>query len=190
MKPKIYIAAPFFNLPQNQIVVAIESALDSNSFPYYSPRIHSGSAYMTPEQRKDPKAWEPVFKSNTDELDRCDLMIAVIEYAMPDTQSVTLNTWEIGQGGGNPVKLEVPDSGVVWEMGAFHHMGKPIVAFHSSGAKKLNLMLSHSCNGFIRGFDQLKQFLTCPYSTDPGSALISAHFNWDSVLQSHEDEVE
>jgi len=212
MKPRVYVASPFFNGAQIAIVEEIQQVLEKNEFPYYSPRIHSGSLDFTPEQRKDPKAWEPVFKSNVDELHRCDLMIAVVEYAMPCSATnplfpeykarefltvgvegnIMLGTGKVKKSyqiKEPRLELEVPDSGVVWEMGYWKansdskagrgYLKRPIVAYHSSETKQLNLMISHSVDGILLGKAALHDFFR---STESDSFKgVEYHFNWSVV---------
>jgi len=205
-KPRVFIASPLFNPPQIEIIHRIETLLENNGFPFYSARLHSGSAGMTAEQRNDPEAWVPVFRSNVEGLEECHMMIAVIEYALPrvsQNAAIPIAGEQQGMGIGIPylvgnggftlrnVKtlIEVPDAGTVWEMGWFHRAGKPTVAFHTSGAKKLNLMMSHSCDGFIRGWDKLEQFLAGPTTVfDP--RVVPTHFNWSAAAKVYGDEVE
>ena len=60
-KPKVYIAGPFFNEPQTDLICKIQRILRQQGYPYYSPMLDSGSADLTPEQKKDPASWKPVF---------------------------------------------------------------------------------------------------------------------------------
>lgn len=161
-KPKVFIASPLFNPPQIEIIEKIEALLEKNGYEYYSARKHSGSDKMTPEQRKDLRAWDPVFDSNEQGLNECRVMIAVLEYALPEGEALTLSRMfaepddlycEIREC------VELPDAGTVWEAGYHRAQGKLVVGFHTDQAKHLNLMLSHGCDGLIKGWDNLKQFI-------------------------------
>jgi nucleoside 2-deoxyribosyltransferase len=162
-KPKVFIASPLFNKPQVEIIHRIESMLAASGFEFYSARMHSGSADMTPEQRKDPKAWDPIMASNLRGLDECEAMIAVVEYAMPKGHNLCLHrSAELGKSD-KPLRVELPDAGTIWEMGYHRAQGKPIVAFHSiKQPDQLNLMLSHGICGVVTGWDDLAQFIQGP----------------------------
>jgi hypothetical protein len=134
--PKVYIAGPFFNDPQREIIARIEDLLTSMSIGFYSPRLHSGSADFTPEQRKDPKCWQRIYESNVKQMHVCGIVLAVIEYALPPNCGL----YSIGNyepvpplvirkdlpGGRERVttftaqtfgRVEIPDLGTAWEMG-------------------------------------------------------------------------
>lgn len=50
------------------------------------------------------------------------------------------------------------DPGTVWEMGFAFSYGKPTIAWSLVPGRKLNLMLSESCEGFINGMGDMKRF--------------------------------
>ncbi len=170
-RPRIFIASPLFNGPQHAILDRIEGLLEQNGYDYYSARKHSGSDRMTPEERRDIDAWNPVFDSNEQGLDQCRVCIAVLEYALPENRNMCLCTWKPGDHpsgyvmDGDPLFVELPDAGTVWETGYLRAQGKLIIGFHSTKrAKHLNLMLTHGCDGLISGFDNLALFLRGPQS--------------------------
>jgi nucleoside 2-deoxyribosyltransferase len=161
--PLCFIASPLFNPPQLEIISHIEGLLEGAGYRYYSARKHSGSDKMTPEQRKDLRAWDPVFQSNIDGLNRADFGIAVLEYALPDNQGMLI-VQDASPGieyrfHEKSLRVELPDAGTVWEMGYLAAQGKPVIGFHTDKAKHLNLMLSHGVAGLVLGYDALAQFL-------------------------------
>lgn len=162
-KPKIYIAAPFFNAAQIMVVQTIESTLANNEFSYYSPRLHSGSDKLTPEERKDRNAWMQVITSNIAAMESCSAMIAVLEFAMPDelrlvpAKYANVGKWNVLP---NVQPVELPDTGVVFEMGYMYARYKPIFGYHSTKIpSELNLMLSHTVMGILTGQEALNGFL-------------------------------
>jgi len=162
MKPKVFIASPLFNEPQIEIIAKIEDLLTKYGYKYYSARKHSGSDKMTPEQRKDIHAWDPVFNSNEQGLNECRVMIAVLEYALPDCTyfgSLYSPCVEPFGPGTQFTPIELPDAGTVWECGYHRAQGKLVLGFHQDKAKHLNLMLTHGCDGMIRGWENLECFL-------------------------------
>jgi nucleoside 2-deoxyribosyltransferase len=174
----VYIAGPFFNLAQVLIIARIEAWLSQAGHSFYSPRLHSGSAALSQEEKRDPKAWDPVFASNVYHLYNCGLLLAVVEWAMPEYQALHLcqlsqqrdaelpRSWEIRN------KVELPDSGTVWEMGFVrgwnaaaqfytegHEPRIPIIGFHSSKLPaQLNLMLVKGVHGNLTGWDAFEKF--------------------------------
>ena len=84
----IYIAAPFFNEAQVELVDAIEQALDLNGIEYYSPRSEGVLMNMSPEEKKARMKY--IFDKNVQMLNECDTVVAVIDNY--DTGTV----WEIG----------------------------------------------------------------------------------------------
>jgi nucleoside 2-deoxyribosyltransferase len=160
---KTYIAAPLFNESQIEIISSIEQILSSRGIDYYSPRIHSGSHLMNDEDRKNTDAWKAVFDSNVKALYDCEIMIAVLEYAMPKDRCLALICWYMAGKYRMYMRewkeIELPDTGTVWEMGLFKALNKPVIGYHTNEAKQMNLMLTHSCEGFIKGLDQLEKFV-------------------------------
>ena len=194
-KPKIYIAGPFFNLAQIDVIDAIEYLCSLHGFPYYSPRKHSGSADIPQEHRKDPKVWSHVIESNKLQLDVCDLIIAVLDYKLPADTEMCQVQWDLSSGhilSDAIVKyaytVEIPDSGTVWEMGYAFALGKPILGYVSGEKPKaLNLMLSHTMRGVVSGTDRLAYFLESynPVVARPVDELL---FDWKAV-ESHKGDV-
>lgn len=127
MKPMVYLAGPFFNPAQTELIADLEITLESRDFPYYSPRIHSGSHLLSEDARRDPAAWQPVFQKNYEALLTCGVLLAVTQYAMPRDHKLAICKQE-GMGFADapyhllPIKtgLEIPDSGTVWEIGAVY----------------------------------------------------------------------
>lgn len=180
MKPRIYIAAPFFNSEQVRIVAMIEGLIKSFDFPFYSPRLDSGSRLLSPEDRKIREKWQPVLHSNIDELDKADLILAVLEYAMPQGYSLFAGRSHIDVVG-EMKKLELPDNGVVFECGYAYARGKSIIGFHSTKPlDEMNLMLSHTMSGHITGFEDLARFLQ-PGINEYGED--ASTMNWNYVQQ-------
>lgn len=176
----VYIAAPFFNSAQLEIVQTIEQYLDASNIRYYSPRIHSGSALLTTEQKKDFDAWTPVLQSNIRALHDCHVMIAVLEYAFPKGVGLSIvdsrRFTENGTIDWIPTHLELPDNGVVFEVGYLHALNglreatyakssvyghrTPIIGFHTEkGLEEMNLMLSHTIDGMICGYSDLHSYI-------------------------------
>lgn len=84
----IYIAAPFFNATQIELVDSIEQTFDLFDMEYYSPRSEGVLMNMTPEEKKSRMKY--IFDKNVEMLNKADTIVAVIDNY--DTGTV----WEIG----------------------------------------------------------------------------------------------
>lgn len=187
-KPKVYVAGPFFNQPQIDMICRIQGILTRLGYSYYSPRTDSGSADLTPEQKKDPKAWDPIFDSNLRELHSCKLMIACLSYPLPLHDG--LFSVHLGEGGLVEVgaRVEIPDAGTVFELGyrkalSRSQMGLTTVGFIlGEKPEKLNLMLMKGHQGLICGYAKLEKFLSeqkDKRDTGPSDSL----YDWSAVYQ-------
>ena len=182
----IYIAGPFFNSVQIEIIERIESILTSNGFSYYSPRLDSGSHLLTAEQKKVRKNWDHIFESNIQALHRCKAGIFCLGYPHPwplalhvtrpfsEEECAELIARMNAPQYGKPILLakdatiarigrevELPDSGTVFEMGYMCALKKPRIGFHPDNTPdKLNLMLTHGLDGIVLGWENLSQFLS------------------------------
>ncbi len=158
-KPKVYIAGPLFNSQQVEILKRIEETLSSYEYSIYRPRLDSGSHLMSLEEKKDYNKWTPIFNRNEEEIHSCDILLAVLEYPMPRGNKLGIYR-EDGDTIVPLVKsIEIPDSGTVWEMGAARALGKLVIGFYPTKENnKINLMLSHGCDGMIVGWRNLKGF--------------------------------
>lgn len=73
----IYIAAPFFNESQVELVEAIESTLRFNAIEFYSPRSEGVLMNMTPDEKKARMKY--IFDKNIEMLNAADTIVAVID---------------------------------------------------------------------------------------------------------------
>lgn len=185
---KVYVAGPFFNEPQVAMISRIQDILTKLEYPYYSPRLDSGSADLTPEQRKDPKAWDPVFDSNLRQLHSCKLMVACLSYPLAPQEG--LYNLRVGEGGsvtGIGPRVEIPDSGTVFELGYRKMLSRTQTGLVTVGfilgerPEKLNLMLMKGHQGLLCGYAKLEQFLTVLEPSQPGA--YTGHYDWSAVYQ-------
>ena len=125
---KTYIAGPFFNEIQLDIIKRIEAALDAGSHAYFSPRSDGNLGAMRPEERAS--AAKRVYQSNITNMKRCEVMVAVLD------------------GG---------DVGTSFEMGYFNTLRdvgfqKTLITVTDSG-KALNVMLAEGTNAHVFDID-------------------------------------
>lgn len=161
----IYIAAPFFNEKQLNMVRGIEDLLHDRadlirgSVPftidrltptYFSPRLGNHALEMNATISRGEKPSQAskaaVFKDNVEHLQIADLVIAVIDDR---------------------------DTGTIWEMGYFagHHglrdPDRPIVITVTGNDYGMNLMLALSIDAHCKGLPRLKEALDI--LLEPGS---------------------
>ena len=123
----IYIAAPFFNKEQVEVVEKIKSVLIDLNIPFFSPKDELGiveGKLTTFDER------EKVFRGNVSGMRSSKLSISVIDDF---------------------------DKGVLWEMGFLFANHIPIIAYSNVLGRGLNLMLQQSVIYFSNGFDDLKE---------------------------------
>ena len=137
---KVYIAAPFFNLEQLEVVMKIELLLDEKGIEYFSPRSEGTLVKMSPEERKEHMG--EMFRSNVDHMDWCTHCVAVIDDY---------------------------DTGTVWEMGYLYATHKKIVTF-SNNYHGINVMLNESivfhCVAYPAIIDGLKGMERPEYTSE------------------------
>ncbi len=170
---KVFIASPLFNTPQHAILDHIEGLCEQRGLKYYSARKDSEPFVPKGDEKKNPAAWDKVFDNNEEGLQESWLMIAVLDYALPEHFQIgkgfNVHHTEYGVKMSEFLPLSLPDSGTVWEMGYFRGLKKTVVGFHPTRkADDLNLMLTHGCDGLISGFHALEQFFQYP---DRGSSM-------------------
>jgi len=129
---KIYIASPFFNDEQLDLVKSIERSLDSSMTEYFSPRSFGVIKDMTPREK-----WlrmEEIYDSNISNILSCDTMIAVVDW--PDTGTM----FELGFAAASPKEVE------------------NIITF-TSNQKPVNVMLRYAICAHARGIKNLEEIV-------------------------------
>ena len=104
----IYIAGPFFNDEELNIIQKVENILINRGFEIYSPRLHE-------DREHEPQSgdWSrQTFLMDRDAIDRSSLMVIVYH--------------------GN-----YSDTGTAWECGYAYAKNKPVVAVHLGGSSNL-----------------------------------------------------
>ena len=162
--PCCYIAAPFFNPPQLELVKSLESVFSSQKRWAFSPRLQHGEK---PVAINTKHIAAEVFLENYRAIQRCDFMVAVVDWLMPP--SIELRVVKECNAEGLPYgplfeskspPLNLPDTGTVWEMGMAFALKKPVVMFTvRPPTDKLNIMLTESCVGIARGVERLAAYL-------------------------------
>ena len=136
---KVYIAAPFFNVNQLNVVQNIEQTLREAGIEFFSPRSEGTLKKMSPEERKEKMS--DLFKSNVEHMDWCTHCVAVIDDY---------------------------DTGTVWEMGYLFATGKEIVSY-SACYHGINVMLNESIKGHCTDLGSLVPALIGEFKSDKTS---------------------
>jgi nucleoside 2-deoxyribosyltransferase len=129
---KIYLASPFFNPEQIEVLMILEAEAERLGYDVFSPRIKCYcSPYASEEKRKES------FHSNCRGIIEADVVLARIDDFDPGT------IWELGFSYG--VKnLMVPPK---------------IYAYTTVPQRGLNLMLAQGVDGFLQGVPSILKFL-------------------------------
>jgi hypothetical protein len=107
----------------------------------------------------------PIFQANEDALSECDVLLAVLDYALPE--GTKLGLCQEGECSSSTLdwhlttELNLPDNGTVWEMGYCRALGIPVIGFYPEprAPEALNLMLSHGTEGIVLGWEKLDYFM-------------------------------
>ena len=152
--PRVYIAGPFFNPRQVELISRIEVLCRQCNLEFFSPRLLSsdGTDITQPVPKIGSAVMaQQVFEKDYAELQRCTHMVAVLDYVLPANQELRLIAMSADQPNERLVPasgpLSLPDSGTVWEMGVMYALGKLIVGYTEAKHGNLNLMLTQSCIG-------------------------------------------
>jgi nucleoside 2-deoxyribosyltransferase len=152
----IYLAAPFFNEPQLELVRSIELLMADRGIRYFSPRKADGGEMTELRNLEDAKR---LFEGNVINLQRASHVLAVMDWLMPEKQELRLIDTATGTPASGPIAL--PDTGVVWELGYAARMDLPCVLYtlRPRGEGRLNIMLGQAAVGVCHGEQELRNWL-------------------------------
>lgn len=160
-EPKVYLAAPFFNKEQVQLVQDLEHVINQSGWRMFSPRkgenalemnrmIQAYQEWRSFENAESERPAPPqpsaalrlcVFNDNWMNIDDADLMLAVIDNF---------------------------DVGVMWEVGYAYARQVPIVTYTNKDYG-CNLMLAHSIVGHLKDLRSAEDVL------EIGNPALSMH---------------
>jgi nucleoside 2-deoxyribosyltransferase len=165
---RVYLAGPFFNEKQIELIEKVETLLHAWNIQHFSPRKMTLNGNPT-TSKPTPESAKQIFKNDYHEICNSTHVIAVIDWAlMPSTslriiKDSSMVTDEHVHGESRATILsgpiQIPDSGTVWEMGCAYALRVPVYLFTANPTSRLNLMLSQSARGVIYGFSHLENFL-------------------------------
>ena len=151
----IYLGGPFFNPKQVEVAKKMIELCKKYEVDYFAP-LEQDSAVI-----KDEKQAKEVFDNNINNIDQCTILLAQLEWLMPEGQEL-----RVIEDHGEVVQnillksppLNLPDTGTVFEMGAAYLTGTNIIGYMTEPQEKINLMLAQSCEGFLHGWEQIEAF--------------------------------
>lgn len=155
-----YIAGPFFNLDQVDVIRTIEHVLTVEEVSFFAPREQNISTTpMTSDIAKQ------TFSNNCIELEKSDVILAVVDWTLPPTQKLLLTDWSCVK----MKEVHFPDSGTAWELGYAFSMKRnkmmnslrdevEIIGYtnQAPSSAQLNLMLTQGMDGVCFGVDSLR----------------------------------
>ena len=126
---RVYIAAPFFDEGQVNVVKRIEDVLKKAGIAYFSPRSEGVLIEMGTEEKA--MKMSDIFQSNVTHMDWSTHCIAFIDGY---------------------------DKGTVWEMGYMFAKGKKIITF-TNNYYGVNVMINESIDAHCVEFDEILEGL-------------------------------
>lgn len=157
-EPYLYIAAPFFNSAQIRFCENLQRELEARElrafFPFRDSRIDPPITDLSAKQ---------AFQENINGIERATHVLAILDWFLPPGHHI--GEWDDEILGWAKSHLNIPDSGVCFEMGVADTYGIPIIGYLET-PKSANLMLAMTCVGLIREFDSLREWLYDPNNFD------------------------
>lgn len=80
---QVYIAGPFFNTEQREVIEGIEEELRNRGIAFFSPRLCGVLGDVAPEDRAEESL--AFYEKNLEMLKHCEIMIAVVDDFDPGT---------------------------------------------------------------------------------------------------------
>lgn len=151
---KAYIAGPFFNPPQVELIQSIETAFCDTKVPFFSPRLQTGNKApgpITPERAAE------IYAVNVETLRECDWVLAVLDWKLPEFHELRVYKPSVQEFG---PPLNLPDTGTVFEMGFAAALMRPTVIYTERPPEQaLNAMLTQPAIGVVSDIWQLTALL-------------------------------
>ncbi len=145
-EPKVYLAGPFFNDAQKGMIARVADVIEQCGFDLFSPWRDVGQ--LVPGSGPEDRA--RIFQADVDNLESCDLVVVVLDWATAENEPVTGST------------THFVDPGTVFEMGVGYTSHKPMFGYSEDeriGRPPINLMLTESLMAFAQGPFQLAKLL-------------------------------
>lgn len=130
---KIYLAGPFFDDQQLNLIQKVEDALQSNQSiqSFFSPR--NGSSDKA-DDIGSPRWAKATFLEDVNQIQKADVMVAILDYPHAN-----------------------PDSGTAFEIGYAYAHSIPLVLFQAEN-NPVNIMLSQGATAYLTSLQDLKNY--------------------------------
>jgi nucleoside 2-deoxyribosyltransferase len=133
---RVYIAGPFFNTEQRDVIEGIEEELRNRGIAFFSPRLCGVLGEVAPEDRAAKS--KKFYDKNIEMLEHCDIMVAVVDDF---------------------------DTGTMFEWGYFSckkakQINNKLVSLSTQG-HGLNLMLTHSSDIHVDSYTWMGHAVNC-----------------------------
>jgi nucleoside 2-deoxyribosyltransferase len=152
-----YLAGPFFNEVQAGCAHWIADQCKIRGQLYYAP-VELGFVKVNSSQDASR-----IVSSNIESILASRVVLAHIDWLLPAPNEVRVVAPDQGDRPGSfdarSKTLNIPDSGTVWEMGFARGWNIPVVAYTLSRNRKVNVMLTETCSGFLVGKEEILDFL-------------------------------
>lgn len=136
---KVYLAGPFFNAEQVDVLENIEACAGRFGYELFSPRVECFCPPQAPPEQRQKS-----FEMNCTGIYTSDFVLARIDDFDPGT------IWELGFAYGLRFKMREDLAEVA--------MPK-VYAYTTVPSRGLNLMLAQSVDGFLQGLSSVYKFL-------------------------------
>ncbi len=159
--PQIYLAAPFFNPEQVELVARLESVLDGSGFKVYSPRRDGGE--VSPASPKEER--QSIFHSNIKSISRSDLVVAVVDSVLCKEADFAIKKPTPEGDVYHPLFEIFTDPGTAFDLGVSYAMEVPSILYNPASREgegnplPLNLMLGESAWGYCETLPELIKML-------------------------------
>lgn len=131
---RVYLASPFFSEQQIDRVKALEEALENNPTigEFFSPRLHQTQGDL---EMYSPAWAKATMENDVSEVDKADIIVAIIDFDGQDT-----------------------DSGTAWELGYGIATGKPTFLLRFDESVRANIMLTERNTAFFTDAKQVQEY--------------------------------
>ena len=178
--PKVYLAGPFFNEEQKELIKSVTRALEDAACVVFSPMRDGG---ICPPDAGPDQVTE-TYKANVDNIITAEFVFAILDYKLPDWQALIAIDKTNGETVSPPLSL--PDTGTVFEMGYAIARQVPVITFSEAEPKRINLMLSEPTEGHVVGVSNIKSAigaLAYAFATNQDTAIAWNWFNREYKYQ-------
>ena len=158
-KDYIYLAGPFFNPVQLAWARNVAKLLRSCGFKVWAP---VDEVY----QEKCSLDAAAIFKRNIMWLENTKFVLAQLDYPLINNRHMGILTMN---NTGIVERVQIPDSGTVWEMGYAFAKEIPVIGYSKNSVSKINLMLTQAMIGHASSIGEM---------FSPGRTI-----NWNRVTE-------